>query len=323
MVGTPLDDEEIIELKIPLELAGLRLDQAVAKAIPEYSRARLQQWIKEGRLQVNGQSSPAKAKVYGGELISLAPVLEDQDDWQAENIPLDIVFEDEALIVINKPAGLVVHPAAGNRSGTVLNALLHHAPELSKIPRAGIVHRLDKDTTGLMVVAKTLQAQKALVEQLQARSVSREYVAVVHGVFVSGGTIDAPIGRHPQDRKKMAVREGGKEAITHYRIQEKLANFTVVNVKLETGRTHQIRVHMAHQRHPLIGDSVYGGRLRLPKGASDVLIEVLRGFSRQALHAQRLSLSHPSTEEMMGWSAELPQDMQTLINVLQQEDHDA
>lgn len=312
---------EVIEAILPLSCAGQRLDQAVARVIPDYSRARLQQWIREGRLLVDGKVLAPKTKVYGGESIRLEAIVAEQDQWQAEEIPLEIVHEDDSLIVINKPAGLVVHPAAGNREGTLLNALLHHAPELNKIPRAGIVHRLDKDTTGLMVVAKTLQAQKSLVEQLQSRSVSRQYRAIVYGVFVSGGTIDLPIGRHPIDRKKMAVVDGGKEAITHYRLNEKFRDFTLVSVKLETGRTHQIRVHMAHLKHPLVGDSVYGGRLRFPKGASERLMTELRAFNRQALHAQRLALLHPEHGELIEWSVALPQDMQHLIKVLQQENN--
>ncbi len=312
----------MIEFTLPRTCSGMRLDQAVASVITEYSRARLQQWIREGQLSVEGCSALPKTKVLGGEQIRLIVQTEPQGKWEAEDISLDIIYEDSSLLVVNKPAGLVVHPAAGNWTGTLLNALLHHAPQLDVVPRAGIVHRLDKDTTGLMVVAKTLQAQANLVEQLQMRSVSREYAAITYGCFISGASIELPVGRHSVDRKKMSVSEAGKEAITHYRVAERFRNFTLLNVKLETGRTHQIRVHMAHVKHPLVGDSVYG-RLRLPKGASDVLIHALRHFKRQALHARRLSLVHPDTHEVIEWSAPLPEDMQQLIGVLRKEDVDA
>jgi len=239
--------------------------------------------------------------------------------FEPEPIPLDIVYEDEALLVINKPAGLVVHPAVGNWKGTLLNALLHHVPALAQIPRAGIVHRLDKGTTGLLVVAKTLEAQTSLVEQLQARSFTREYDAVVNGVLTGGGKVDAPIGRHPVDRKRMAVVRNGKPAVTHYRVAERFRAHTHIKVQLETGRTHQIRVHMAHQRFPLIGDPVYGGRLRLPPESGEVLIQMLRGFSRQALHASRLGLVHPQTGEYMEWQAAIPEDIEQLLAVLRQD----
>lgn len=320
MNNLPPDESEVIEFTLPMSCAGKRLDQAVSSVLTEYSRARLQQWIRDGSLLLNGDEAQPKSKVFGGEQIRLVAYVEPQNQFQPEDIELDIIYEDEHLLVINKPAGLVVHPGAGNWEGTLLNALLHHAPELNKIPRAGIVHRLDKDTTGLMVVAKTLQSQANLVDQLQERSVSREYVAVVHGIFVSGGTIDYPIGRHSGDRKKMAVTESGKEAVTHYRLIEKFTHFTVLKVKLETGRTHQIRVHMSHVKHPLVGDGVYGGRMRLPKGASEPLIAALRGFERQALHAQRLSFIHPDTGESVEWSAPIPQDMLQLIETLRKED---
>lgn len=325
MTTNNLDPElpEAIEFTIPLSCSGMRLDQAVAQVLDEFSRARLQQWIKEGLLTVDGAVAQPKTKVLGGEHIELIAHVEDQALWQPEPMDLTIVYEDDSLLVIDKPAGLVVHPAAGNWQGTLLNALLYHSPQLNKVPRAGIVHRLDKDTTGLMVVAKTLQAQTHLVEQLQARTVSREYLAVVHGSFVSGGTVDLPIGRHRVDRKKMAVDEEGKEAITHYRLAEKLPNFTVLTVKLETGRTHQIRVHMSHLHHPLVGDPLYGGRMKFPKGASDALREAIKAFPRQALHAQALSLVHPASGEIMEWKSPVPQDIQALIAFLRQEDRNA
>lgn len=312
---------EQISLKatIPEAVHGKRLDQALAGLFPDYSRSRLQKWLKDGQITLNGQHARAREKVYGGEEVVIQAQLEEEGHWEAEAIPLNIVFEDEHILVINKPAGLVVHPAAGNSSGTMLNALLHHAPELAHVPRAGIVHRLDKDTTGLLVVAHTLPAQKYLVEQLQARAFLREYLAVVNGVLVSGGSVDAPIGRHPVQRKRMAVVESGKEATTHYRIRERFRHHSLLSLRLETGRTHQIRVHMAHIQHPLIGDPVYGGRLKLPPRCSDRLAQTLRKFHRQALHATRLGLEHPVTGEQMEWEAPLPEDMQLLISALQED----
>ena len=304
---------------VPDELAGLRLDQALARLFPAYSRSRLVAWLKDGRIVVDGARRRARDKVLGGERIVLDALLEETGDWQAEAIPLNIVYEDADLIVIDKPAGLVVHPAAGNPSGTLLNALLHHDPALAKLPRAGIVHRLDKDTTGLLVVARSLPARTSLVNQLQARSLLREYQAVVTGVLVSGGTVDAPIGRHPVQRKRMAVTPGGKPAVTHYRVVERFRAHTWVRCRLETGRTHQIRVHMAHIQHPLVGDPVYGGRLRLPPGCSEALADVLRGFRRQALHAGRLGLVHPESGEAMEWTSPLPDDMRELLDTLRED----
>lgn len=301
---------------IPDELAGQRLDQALASVFSEYSRARLQQWIRDGQVRVDAQHWRAKDKVHGGERVDIDARVEAQEEWQPEALPLDIVFEDEALLVIDKPAGLVVHPAAGNRAGTLLNALLHHAPELAHIPRAGIVHRLDKDTSGLLVVARTLTAQKSLVAQLQARSVSRQYECVVVGVLTAGGTVDAPIGRHSVQRKRMAVVTGGKPAVTHFRVIDRFRAHTHLGVRLETGRTHQIRVHMAHLHHPLVGDPVYGGRLKVPAGASEQLTTCLRGFRRQALHAAHLGLIHPLSGEPMGWDSPLPADMRELLQTL-------
>ena len=312
-------DEPAKRVAVPPESAGRRLDQVLAELFPEYSRSRLQQWVKEGRVRVDGKSMRPKDKLQGIEEIELEPVVEAEQRWEAEAIPLDIRYEDKDLIVINKPAGLVVHPAAGNHAGTLLNALLHYAPELAGVPRAGIVHRLDKETSGLLVVARTLQAQTALVAQLQARSMTREYRAVVTGVMTGGGTVEAPIGRHSIDRKRMAVLPNGKPAVTHYRVVERFRGHTDIKVRLETGRTHQIRVHMAHIRYPLVGDPVYGGRLKLPKGCSDELRQMLRGFRRQALHAGRLGLEHPNSGLPMEWEAELPEDMSRLLVALRRD----
>ena len=304
---------------IPAECAGMRLDQALAILFADYSRARLQQWLRDGQVLINQAILRPRDKVAGGEEVVIQALLVVQQDDKAEPIPLDIVYEDEAIIVLNKPAGLVVHPAAGNREGTMLNALLHHAPELDKVPRAGIVHRLDKQTSGLLVVARTLAAQKSLVEQLQAREFLREYQAVVNGVMTAGGEVDVPIGRHPVQRKRMAVTPGGKPAVTHYRVEKRFRAHTQVSLRLETGRTHQIRVHMAHIRFPILGDPVYGGRLRLPPQSSEALIEMLRGFKRQALHAARLGLQHPLRDEFMSWEAPLPEDMCGLLAALEED----
>lgn len=302
------------------EQSGLRVDQVAAELFAEFSRARLQAWIKSGELLVDGASVRAKDKVHYGSVMSLAAVAPVEENWQAQAIALDIVYEDASLLVINKPAGLVVHPGAGSPDGTLLNALLFHDPALAAVPRAGIVHRLDKDTTGLLVVARTLAAHTALVRQLQARTMKREYEAVVCGVLTAGGTVDAPIGRHPRDRVKMAVVATGKPAVTHYRVLQRFETLTHVRCQLESGRTHQIRVHMAHIGHPLLGDAVYGGtRLRLPKQAQEATRRLLQQFPRQALHAAQLGLVHPETEEDMQWQAPLPADMQQLLQVLQQE----
>jgi len=301
------------------ELSGKRLDQVLARLFSDYSRSRLQGWIREGRVQVDGRLRKAKEKVWAGEQITLRALLEDRDGCEAEDIPLDLLYEDEHLLVVNKPAGLVVHPAAGNWSGTLQNALLHHDPELVKLPRAGIVHRLDKDTTGLMVVARSLPAHKRLVEALQAREIKREYMAVVNGLPTAGGTVDAPIGRHPVNRVRMAVVAGGKPARTHFRISERFRAHTLLDVRLESGRTHQIRVHMAYVRHPLVGDPVYGGRLKLPPAASEELRSLLRGFGRQALHARRLSLVHPLSGEGMSWVSPVPEDLAALLEGLRRD----
>ncbi|MBA1146232.1 23S rRNA pseudouridine(1911/1915/1917) synthase RluD [Ectothiorhodospiraceae bacterium WFHF3C12] len=302
---------------VPDDLRGERFDRVAAALFPEFSRTRLQSWIRAGQITVNGARCKPREALLGGEIIRVEAALE-RDDAQVEPeaITLDIVHEDEDLLVINKPAGLVVHPGAGNRAGTLQNALLHHAPETERLPRAGLVHRLDKDTSGLLVVARTLQAHKALVDQLQARSMGREYLALVAGTMTAGGEVDAPIGRDPRERKRMAVREDGKPAVTGYRVEERFPAHTLVRCLLQTGRTHQIRVHMAHIRHPLVGDPVYGGRPRLPKGADDALRAALSGFRRQALHAQRLTLTHPRSGESETWAAPLPADMEALLAVL-------
>ena len=297
---------------------GMRLDQAVARLFPDYSRSRLQSWIKEGVLTVDGQVLRTRDKLTGGEQIRVKTELQRMEDHEAQDIPLDIIHEDESILVVNKPAGLVVHPAAGHASGTLMNALLHHCPDIAQVPRAGIVHRLDKDTTGLMVVAKTIAAQTDIVAQLQERSMGREYEAVVNGVMTGGGCVDEPMGRHSKNRQKMAVVGIGKEAITHYRLLEKFRAHTHIRLKLETGRTHQIRVHMAHINYPLVGDPLYGGRFRMPGGASAAMQRMLRQFKRQALHAKKLELYHPDSGELISWEVDLPEDMQQLLAVLKQ-----
>lgn len=302
-----------IELDVPADCAGMRLDQALAHLLPEHSRSRLAAWTKSGRVRLGGAAVDPKHKVWGGERITVAPeaALEHQAG-QAENIPLAIVYEDDAILVINKPAGLVVHPGSGNWQGTMLNALLHHAPQLAAIPRAGIVHRLDKETSGLLVVAKTLEAQTDLVRQLQARTVKRHYLALAHGRIVKDGTVEAPIGRHPVQRTKMAVVASGRPARTHYHVLEYFSHATLLECALETGRTHQIRVHMLEIKHPLVGDPVYG-----PRATKDAL---LTAFSRQALHAWRLALLHPASGVEVGWEAPLPEDFSQLLTALREAD---
>ena len=308
------------EFCVPADMAGRRIDQVLADHYPEFSRSRLQHWIKQGLVELDGCTCRAKDKVRGGEAVVLRPLLEEEVPDSAEVMDLDLLHEDEAILVVNKPAGLVMHPAAGNPHGTLLNGLLSHYPALSSIPRAGIVHRLDKDTSGLLVVAKTLQAQNALVRQLQARSVKREYRAIVQGVMVAGGTVDKPIGRHPVNRLRMAVIEGGKQAVTHYRILRRFPAHSYLQVHLETGRTHQIRVHMSHIHHPLLGDPLYGGRLKIPAGVRSETQQALQQFRRQALHARRLELAHPTTGEPLAWEAPLPDDMQRMLEVLAEDD---
>ena len=306
-------------LTIPEELAGLRLDQALARMFPDYSRSRLKEWLLAGAIKVEGGPKRPRDAVSGGETVELEPVVESEVRAEPEPITLDVVYEDEDLLVVNKPAGLVVHPGAGNPGGTLMNGLLHHAPELEQVPRAGIIHRIDKDTTGLLLIAKTLPAHTALVRQLAEREIARNYLAVCNGVLTGGGTINEPIGRHPVDRKRMSVQQDGKPAVTHYTVLERFRAFTYISVKLETGRTHQIRVHFAWRRHALVGDPVYGGRLALPKGASDPVIEMLRGFKRQALHATRLAFEHPGSGETVELEVPPPADFQTLLKVLRED----
>lgn len=308
-----------LEDRVPDELGGQRLDQVAAQMFDEHSRSRLTVWIREGRLTVDGRQLRPRDTVYSGALLELEVEVQEQTEWLAQSMELDILFEDEHLLVINKPADLVVHPAAGHAAGTLLNGLLHHFPLLREIPRAGIVHRLDKDTTGVMVVAKNLAAHTSLVEQLQARTVGRHYEAVVTGVVTSGGTLDAPIGRHPHQRQRMAVVTSGKPAVSHFRVLRQFRAHTHVRVQLETGRTHQIRVHMNHAGFPLVGDPLYGGRSRLPPAASPTLIEALRTFPRQALHARFLELQHPFSGKRMKWEAPLPEDFCWLLELLRQD----
>lgn len=301
---------------VPPELSDQRLDQAVARLMPEHSRSRIQGWVRSGQLTVNGQKRRPRDRVLVDDQVEVAAETVAEVTWEAEPIGLDIIHEDEHLIVVNKPAGLVVHPAAGHEAGTLVNALLNHAPELERIPRAGIVHRLDKDTTGIMVVARSLEAHTSLVEQLQERRMGREYQAVCVGELTGGGRIDEPIGRHPRQRKKMAVVPDGRPALTHYRLVNRLAGFSHIRCQLESGRTHQIRVHMAHVHHPLLGDPTYGSRMRYPKGTDEPLRAALDGFRRQALHASRLELAHPVTDEFCEWEAPLPADLRELLDAL-------
>ena len=304
---------------VPDSSAGRRLDAVVAELFPDYSRSRLTAWIKDGEVSVDGELVRGRDPVRGGERIVLNAIQETQTHSLPEDIPLDVLFEDEHVLVIDKPAGLVVHPGAGNPTGTMVNALLHRDASLELLPRAGIVHRLDKDTSGVMVVARTLPAHTSLVAQLSARGVHRQYLAVVFGALVSGGTANGAIDRHPRDRVRMAVREDGKDAVTHYRLRERFRAHTALECRLETGRTHQIRVHMAHLKHPIVGDPLYGGSFKLPKGASEELIAALRAFKRQALHAEVLEFTHPTTGEPVRCSAPVPEDMQRLMALLRED----
>jgi 23S rRNA pseudouridine1911/1915/1917 synthase len=304
------------ECLIPVELAGQRFDQALARLFPEYSRSRLTRWVRDGRVLLDERVPRPRDCVISGQRVRLAPVDEPLTEIVAQNIPLEVVYQDAALIIINKPAGLVVHPGAGNSTGTLQNALLAHAPQLVHVPRCGLVHRLDKDTSGLLAVARTLEAHTKLVAALADRRFEREYEALVNGVMTGGGTVDAPIARHGVDRKRMSVREGGRAAVTHYRVIKRYRAHTHISVKLETGRTHQIRVHLTHIHHPLVGDPVYGRRLAIPAGAGVNLSQNLRDFGRQALHARRLGLAHPVSGKFMRWEAPLPEDMQHLLRSL-------
>ncbi|MGE3667517.1 MAG: 23S rRNA pseudouridine(1911/1915/1917) synthase RluD, partial [Steroidobacteraceae bacterium] len=304
------------DLTVDPGLAGLRLDQALARLLPQYSRSRIQGWIERGTVSIDGRPARARDRVLGGERVVLEGEVPADTAVAPQPMALRIVHEDAALLVIDKPAGLVVHPGAGNRDRTLQNGLLAHDPQLARVPRAGLVHRLDKDTSGLMVVARTIEAHAALVELLAAREISREYLAVATGVMTGGGTIDEPIGRHRSVRVKMAVRPGGRAAVTHYRVVERFRSHTLARVMLETGRTHQIRVHLAHAGFPILGDPVYGGRRRLPAGASPALLEALQSFQRQALHAARLGFVHPSSGEALEFEAPMPADMQALVAAL-------
>jgi 23S rRNA pseudouridine1911/1915/1917 synthase len=304
-------------LALPEDLQGLRLDQALARALPQYSRARLQSWIEAGAIQVDGRRPRAKDKVVGGERVEIEAQLEVDAQVAPEAMPLEIVFKDRALFVINKPPGLVVHPGAGNTRHTLQNALLALDPKLAVVPRAGLVHRLDKDTSGLLVVARTPEVHTTLVAALAEREIERHYIALCSGVMTGGGTIDEPIGRHRSQRTKMAVRSDGRPSVTHYRLMKRFRAHTLLHVQLESGRTHQIRVHLAHIGYPVVGDPVYGGRRRFPAAASPVLIAELEAFTRQALHAARLKLAHPITGKEVEWEAPLPTDMAHLIAVLE------
>jgi 23S rRNA pseudouridine1911/1915/1917 synthase len=320
---SPPIEASIRQATVPDHASGRRFDAVLAELFPEFSRSRLAEWIKSGDALLDGQRSRPRDPVRGGEAVTLMAVLEIQTHSEPEDIALDVLYEDADVFVLNKPAGLVVHPGAGNPAGTLVNALLHRDPALAALPRAGIVHRLDKDTSGVMVVARTLPAHTALVEQLSAREVHRQYLAVVAGSLVSGATVNAAIDRHPRDRLRQTVREDGREAVTHFRLRERFRAHTLLECRLETGRTHQIRVHMAHIKHPIIGDPLYGGPLKLPKGATGELIDALRGFKRQALHAETLEFAHPIGGQPVRCSTPMPMDMQALVAALREDTREA
>lgn len=310
---------EILKSKVPEDLAGLRLDQALARMFPEYSRSRLKEWLLAGAITVDGGARRPRDTVRGGEAVALEPQAEIEVEAIPEPMDLDIVHEDADVLVVNKPAGLVVHPGAGNPTGTLMNGLLHFAPELGEVPRAGLIHRIDKDTSGLLLVARTLPAHAALVRRLGERKISRRYLAVCNGVLTGGGTIEAAIARHPSDRKRMSVRQDGRPAVTHYTVLERFKAHTYTSVTLETGRTHQIRVHFAWRRHALVGDPVYGGRLALPAGAGEALVECLRSFRRQALHASQLAFEHPASGKQIKLKARPPGDFGALLSALRED----
>jgi len=303
-------------LILPVDAAGLRFDQALARALPQYSRARLKAWIECGEVQVDGRPLRGKDRVLGGERVQIRARLPVRSELRPESMPLAVVFKDRALLVVDKPPGIVVHPGAGNPQHTLQNALLALDPQLALLPRAGLLHRLDKDTSGLLIIARTVEAHTALSAALRAREITRQYLALCTGSLTGGGTIAEPIGRHRTARTRMTVRADGREAVTHYRIERRFRAHTLVRVTLETGRTHQIRVHLAHIGFPIVGDPVYGGRRRIPAGASPRLAEALRSFPRQALHAARLALAHPLTGKEMQLEAPLPKDMEELIEML-------
>lgn len=306
----------LLSIIIPNRLIGQRIDAAMAQMLPNYSRAKITHWIRSGDALIHHETFKPKEKVLGGEVVDLSIKIEKTNAWLAQNITINVVYEDAAIIVVNKPAGLVTHPGASNWTGTLANALLHYDSSLANLDRAGIVHRLDKNTSGLMVVARSEYAQKHLTEQLQTHNMSREYSAIVYGHMISGGRVDEPIGRDPKDRIRQAVVEDGKNALTHYRVIERFAHHTHVKAILETGRTHQIRVHLSFIGHPLIADPMYGGKIRFPKKADEQLKNVLKNFNRQALHAKKLTLTHPTSGELMSWKVPLPQDMQGLLQIL-------
>ena len=311
---------EMLQIIIPSRMKGARLDASLAEMLPDYSRSKITVWVKSGDALINGKIFKPKDKTSGNEIVFLTLNQKQSNDWTAEEIPLNVVYEDEDILVINKQFGLVTHPGAGNWTGTLANALLYYDPALSRLDRAGIVHRLDKNTSGLMVVARNEKSQKYLVEQLQNHSVDREYSAIVYGHMIAGGTVDEPIGRDSRDRVKQAVSQSGKEALTHYRAIDRFKSHTHVKAILETGRTHQIRVHLSYVGHSLIGDPMYGGRVRFPKKASEELKKALLNFKRQALHSKKLTLKHPISGEVMSWKAPLPDDMQELLSVLKEFD---
>ena len=311
---------EMLQIIIPDRMIDSRLDASLAEMLPDYSRSKITAWIKSGDALINGKIFKPKDKTSGDEIVFLTLNQKQSNDWIAEEIPLNVVYEDEDIIVINKQFGLVTHPGAGNWTGTLANALLYYDPTLSRLDRVGIVHRLDKNTSGLMVVARNEKSQKYLVEQLQNHSVDREYSAIVYGHMIAGGTVDEPIGRDSRDRVKQAVSQSGKEALTHYRAIDRFKSHTHVKAILETGRTHQIRVHLSYVGHSLIGDPMYGGRVRFPKKASEELKKALLNFKRQALHSKKLTLKHPISGEVMSWKAPLPDDMQELLSVLKEFD---
>jgi len=311
---------ETLTIIIPERMTGYRLDVALSEMLPDYSRSKITAWIKSGDALVNNKAFKPKDKVNGSQMVMLSLNKKQNNHWSAENIALNIVFEDEDIIVINKQFGIVTHPGAGNWTGTLANALLYYDPSLSKLDRAGIVHRLDKNTSGLMVIARNEKSQKYLIEQLQSHLVDREYSAIVYGHMIAGGTVDEPIGRDPKDRVKQAVLMSGKDATTHYRAIDRFKSHTHVKAILETGRTHQIRVHLSYVGHSLIGDPMYGGRVRFPKKASEELKKALNNFKRQALHSKKLTLTHPISGESMSWKAPLPDDMLELLEVLKKFD---
>ena len=311
---------EILKIIIPHRMTGNRLDSSLAEMLPQYSRSKITAWIKAGDALINNKTFKPKDKVTKSEEVSLTLTEKQNNNWLAEDIPIKIIYEDHDIIVINKDFGLVTHPGAGNSTGTLANALLYYDSNLSKLDRAGIVHRLDKNTSGLMVVARNAKSQKYLVEQLQNHSVHREYSAIVYGHMIAGGTIDEPIGRDSKDRVKQAVSMSGKDAVTHYRAIDRFKSHTHVKAILETGRTHQIRVHLSHVGHSLIGDLMYGGRVRFPKKASEELKLALVNFKRQALHSKKLTLTHPISGDSMSWKAPLPDDMQKLLDELKKYD---